>query len=829
MKKLVIIDGKSVFYRGYYAMGNLSKSDGTPTGGIYGFAVIALEIVKEIQPTKVVVAWDKAKTSVRKRKEIFSDYKAGRVKPPEDFFVQIPLLKKLVAALGWGFLECDDYEADDIIGTLARQADEELDSDGNCDWDTVIVSSDLDMLQIVDDNTRMYRLLKGFSKLEEMDVPAVEEKYGIKKNQFLDLKALKGDTSDNIPGVPGVGEKTAVKLLNEYGTLDGIYEHIDKITGATQKKLVAGKDSAYMSYKLGKIYTDAPVSLEDVPDLVINPSRIERAFLSLEFNSLKSKFKAEMAKLEVSKLTDFKIDRNDDNKNDFDESDFVAQSSVTEEDAPKVKIDVDFSDYYIADDVKKKMHSNTVIADEILAGRKFWDIIQARFLLNPLVRVDTESQGQIGLDFGDTEEEKEGKISEAKEQLDELSRYPKLCDIYLNYDLPLVPVLYKMERKGVLISKDYFSKMLAEYQAQVDKLEQEVYQLSGAEFNVNSPVQLAQVLFEKLLLPTKGIKKTARGYSTGAKELEKLKDLHPIVPKIMEYREAAKLLSTYIAPLPELADSNGRIHTTFTQNVTATGRLSSVSPNLQNIPVRSEEGRRIRTGFVASPGKKLVSADYSQFELRLAAVLSGDQALISDFNSGIDVHTKTASDVFNIPMDEVTKTQRRIAKTINFGVMYGMSVKGLADATGMFMSEAKQFIDDYFMVRKPIREYLDNVLKQAREAGYVETYYGRRRPTPDVKSANFMVRQAAERAAQNMPIQGTEADLMKRAMIRVDSKLPDGADLILQVHDSMIVECDEEKAEEISKILRETMETVAPELPIKLAVEVTSGDNWGEL
>lgn len=829
MKKLVIIDGKSVFYRGYYAMGNLSKSDGTPTGGIYGFAVIALEIVKEIQPTKVVVAWDKAKTSIRKRKEIYPDYKAGRVKPPEDFFVQIPLLKKLIAALGWGFLECDDYEADDIIGTLARQADEELDADGNCDWDTVIVSSDLDMLQIVDDNTRLYRLLKGFSKLEEIDVLAVEEKYGIKKNQFLDLKALKGDASDNIPGVPGVGEKTAVKLLNEYGTLENIYDHIDEISGAVQKKLVAGKKSAFMSQELGKIMTDAPVLLDDIPDLLIDPGRIERAFSSLEFNSLKSKFKAEMTKLSVSKLTDFKIANKDSNKNDFDEADFAARKFAEEDKQPTQKIEIDFSKYIVADDVKKKMHTNEGVAEEILSGAKFWDITQAKFLLNPLMRVETEAGGQTGFDFAETEEEKQKKIEEAKEQLGELSRVPKLGEIYLHYDLPLIPVLYKMEKKGVKISRDYFAELLSEYQEYVNGLEQEVYQLSGEEFNVNSPLQLSQILFEKLMLPTKGIKKMARGYSTGAKELDKLKDLHPIIPKIMEYREASKLLSTYITPLPELADGDARIHTTFTQNVTATGRLSSINPNLQNIPVRSEEGRRIRTGFIAGTGKKLVSADYSQFELRLAAVLSGDKALISDFNSGIDIHTKTAADVFNVPMDEVTKAQRRAAKTINFGVMYGMSARGLADAAGMEVGEAKKFIEDYFAVRKPIREYLDKVLKQARELGYVETYYGRRRPTPDVKSSNFIIRQAAERAAQNMPIQGTEADLMKRAMITVDKKLPEGADLILQVHDSMIVECDEALVPEVSKILKETMENIAPELPIKLAVEVTAGDNWGEL
>lgn len=828
MKKLVIIDGKSVFYRGYYAMGNLSKSDGTPTGGVYGFAVIALEIVKEIQPTKVVVAWDKAKTSIRKRKEIYPDYKAGRTKPPEDFFAQIPLLKKLIAALGWGFLECDDYEADDIIGTLARQADEEIDEDGNCDWDTVIVSSDLDMLQIVDENTRMYRLLKGFSKLEEMDVPAVEGKYGILKNQFLDLKALKGDTSDNIPGVPGIGEKTAVKLLNEYKTLDGIYEHIDEIPGAVQKKLMAGKESAYMSYKLGKIYTDAPVSLNDIPDLVIDPARIERAFSSLEFNALKVKFKAEMTKLIGNKLTDFKFAETESNIDDFAEVDSQERGTNTTE-ANIKQIEIDFSKYVVADDVKEKMHKNGELAKRILQGEKYWDLSQAEFLLNPLKRREANEDNQGTFDFGETEEERQEKIAKAKEQTVAFSALPRLYNIYTDFDLPMIPVLFKMEKKGVKISPEYFAVMLKEYQEHVDELEKKVYQLSGEEFNINSPIQLSQILFEKLQLPTKGIKRTARGYSTGAKELEKLKDLHPIIPKLMEYREAAKLLSTYIAPLSELADADSRIHTTFTQNVTATGRLSSVNPNLQNIPVRSEEGRRIRTGFVAGEGRKFVSADYSQFELRLAAVLSGDRALISDFNSGIDIHTKTAADVFNVPMDEVTKAQRRAAKTINFGVMYGMSAKGLADATGMVYGEAKKFIEDYFAVRKPIREYLDRILEQAREEGYVETFYGRRRPTPDVKSSNFIVRQAAERAAQNMPIQGTEADLMKRAMIRVDEKLPEGADLILQIHDSMIVECDAEQVEEVSEILKETMDGIAPELPIKLAVEVTSGDNWGEL
>ena len=360
-------------------------------------------------------------------------------------------------------------------------------------------------------------------------------------------------------------------------------------------------------------------------------------------------------------------------------------------------------------------------------------------------------------------------------------------------------------------------------------MEREIQLMAGVDFNVNSPIQLSEVLFDKLGLSTKGIKKTTKGYSTGAKELEKLQDQHAIIPKIMEYREASKLLSTYIVPMPELADAEGRVHTTFTQTVTATGRLSSVNPNLQNIPVRTEEGKRIREGFVAPEGKVLVSADYSQFELRLAAALSGDEDLIRDFNSGIDIHTKTASEAFNVPFDQVTKQQRRAAKVINFGVLYGMSAKGLADAADMSVAEAKKFIDQYFELRAPIKRKLDEILKQARELGYIETFFGRRRFTPDVKAANFLVRAAAERAAQNMPIQGTEADLMKRAMIRVDAKLPVGADLVMQVHDSLIVECDEGLKDEVAQILQETMEGVAPELDIKLAVEVTVGKNWGEL
>lgn len=833
MKRLVLIDGKSVFYRGYYAMGALSLADGTPTGGVYGFAAIAMEIVRKLSPTKVVVAWD-SKSSTSKRRAIYAEYKAGRVKPGEDFYAQIPLLEELVGDLGWCFVEIPDYEADDIIGTLSKQADEasggsEQLLSGHAQgrsakptvpeatvsepWETYIISSDLDMLQIVDENTHMWRILKGFTEIQQMDVKEIEEKYGILKSQFLDLKALKGDASDNIPGVPGVGEKTAAKLLNEYGDLDGIYEHIEEIGGSVRKKLEAGRESAYMSRDLARIMFDAPVELDELPDFELNPDRVISGLKKLEFNSL------------IRKI------QRDEFKNDTGSSDLRGFRSAAarelarsprgdgrERRDPKTDDPVSSNlhlDIIIDWDVKALMHQDEKVAEAIIKDKKsFWDLAQAGFLLNPLVREEPRLV---------VPEE------EYQKQRTEFEKYPKLYKVYTELDLPLIPVLYKMERKGMLIDIKFFEELEKEYGKEVKRLEGEVYELAGTEFNVNSPIQLSEVLFDKLGLPVKGIKKTTRGYSTGVKELEKLRDLHPVISKIMEYREAAKLLTTYITPMPGMADAEGRIHTTFTQNVTATGRLSSKDPNLQNIPVRTEEGKRIRTGFVAGDGKMLVSADYSQFELRLAAVLAGDEALLTDFNNDVDIHTKTAAEAFGVPTAQVTKDQRRAAKVINFGILYGMSVKGLSEAAHMSVPEAKQFIDKYFELRAPIKRYLEEILRRAREEGYVETYYGRRRPTPDVKSPNFVVRQAAERAAANMPIQGTEADLMKRAMIAVDKMLPEGAELVMQVHDSLIVECDAGMVEEVSKILKREMESVAPELAVKLAVEVTSGKNWGEL
>lgn len=820
---LVIIDGKSVFYRGYYAMGRLSLPDGTPTGGVYGFAAMLIEIIEKLKPEYIAVAWDKPKTNIRSRRAIYPDYKANRKPAPADFYIQIPYLLELLRAFHIPLYEFDDYEADDIIGTLARRA-------AASNITIQIISGDLDMLQIVDENIEMYQMRRGFTDVAKFDIAAVEAKYDLRKDQFLDLKSIKGDSSDNIPGVPGIGEKGAVKLLQEYGSLDGVYANISKITGATKTKLEQGKELAYISRDLASIKFDAPLDFDPKATCLadFDPQDVVDKLKALQFNSLIVKFRKIFPNTTTaSRVANISSDQaraikeasvHDDEK----QATKKLTTTVVPTDILPPPADIEIKipeELYLSHQVKSDMHDNTELAKEILNGRPYWDLGQINFLFDPLARRNNQ------LELVDASDPKSEYISQQRQ----LAVVPELKNVAENFDLPLIPVLYKMEHTGIAIDPGRFEALSSEFSAELRKIEQEIYELVGHEFNINSPIQLSQILFDELGLPTKGIKKTSRGYSTGQKELDKLRGSHPIIEKIERSREVCKLLSTYIHPLPLLADKNHRIHTTYTQDVTATGRLSSINPNLQNIPVRSEDGKRIRECFIAEPGKSFVSADYAQFELRLAAALSGDQQLIDDFNSGLDIHTKTASDAFNIPMELVTKNQRRAAKVINFGVLYGMSAKGLADAADMSFKEAKAFIENYFELRAPIREYLDKTLEQGRTRGYVETYYGRRRPTPDLAASNFLVRSAAERAAANMPIQGTEADLMKRAMIEVDKALPDGAKLILQIHDSLIIECDDNQVDKISTILREKMEQVEPKLQVKLAVDVTAGKNWGEL
>ena len=857
MKKLVIIDGKSVFYRGYYAMGNLSLEDGTPTGGVYGFASLAFEVIRKLKPDYVVVAWDKKGTSTAKRSTIYPEYKAGRKKAPDDFYEQIPLLKEFLKTLGWPLFETDGYEADDILGTLAVQANK-LGVEAN------LITSDLDMLQLIDENTKVFAMKRGFSDIEEFDLEYFENKYGLKQSQFLDLKALQGDSSDNIPGVPGIGPKTATQLLQEFFTLEGIYENLEKIKPAWQKKLEAGKDSAFMSKKIAEIFLDAPVELnfEDADIHNFNYEEVLKMLRKLEFNSLVRKISKEMK----TSSEDFET-KNENQIGLFEEVLKPSEINILPEisaekffekpqdlvffdfDSQKLKILVSnfeniaefnfmefskFSDFFkntktVFFNAKETFHKIFNAGSDFEDWGEIYDIEQLEFLLNALIR-DKSLSGIYGEKID--EDDSKVRISAMRiifeRQQKKLEDLPRIREIAEKLDFPMSLVLFKMEKAGVEICPEIFAKMSVEFAGEISKIEKEIFEIVGREFNVASPLQLSKVLFEDLSLPTKGIKKSKNGFSTGQKELDKLREYSPIIEKIEQFREFSKLKSTYVDALPKLADEKNRIHSNFAQDVTTTGRLSSSNPNLQNIPIRSELGRRIREGFVAKKGNLLVSADYSQFELRLAAVLANDKPLIETFEKDLDIHAKTASEVFGVQIDEVSKEQRRVAKIINFSVLYGVGAHNLSGTIGVGFYEAKKYIEEYFNAHKPIRELMDNTLKKAQDEGFVETFFGRRRPMPDIKSSNFMIREMAKRAAQNMPIQGTEADLMKRAMLAVDEKIVKAGlgEQILQIHDSILVEVPAENAENVAEILKREMESVAPELNVKLKVEVSIGKDW---
>ena len=880
-KRLVVIDGKSVFYRGYYGMPGLSTKDGTPTGGVYGFAVMALEVIKRLKPDYVCVAWDKPKTNIRKRLEIYPEYKAGRKAAPPDFYIQIPILHELLKAFNWPLYEVDDYEADDIMATLAKKAT-------IAGIETVLVSSDLDMLQCVSDTTSYYVLKKGLSAIEHFRPEEFEQKYGLKVSQFVDLKSLKGDGSDNIPGVPGIGEKGAIDLLKAYGTLDGIYENLWQIKGSIAKKLEAGKDLAYMSKELVILYTDAPVPLDIAHMAMANMDAraVEDVLRKLEFKSLLRQLPDSMRR-EVEAPETPGMANGQKNRVDTQSISAPDLSDAVNADeriviharySDKLKrqlVEIVLSDgakavVVLASDIASK---STMIAS-ILSGKivlgydtkamvkhlwpagieldfvKVFDTHIASFMVNSLVR----DQSLVGLARSYLDLELEAaELDQGKLFLYESAVIDRLygvfaaefdkpgCEkmksLFFDVETPSIPILARMEEAGILLDADYFTGMSAKLGGAISDLEQTIYGYADEEFNISSPGQIATVLFEKLGLPSRGKKGKNGSYSTAADVLESLKTDHPIIDCIMQYREYTKLKSTYVDPLPMQVDKNGRLHTTFNMTVAQTGRLSSADPNLQNIPVRTELGREIRIGFVASPGKMFVSADYSQFELRLAAVLAGDVDMIEAFNSDIDIHVLTASQVFGVALEDVTKDMRYQAKAVNFGILYGQTPHGLANGTGMTFSDAKDFIDRYFAQRGALLRYIADTKQKATTDGYVETLYGRRRLCPDVRSSNYMVREGAFRQAVNMPIQGTEADLMKIAMIELEARLlawrSTSADLrprqILQIHDSILVECLESDAAEVGKAMQEVMENVAPDIGIKLKVDVHTGKNWGDL
>ena len=880
-KRLVIIDGKSVFYRGYYAMPGLSTADGTPTGGVYGFAALSLELIKQLEPDYVCVAWDKRGTNIRRRLAIYSEYKAGRKPAPPDFYAQIPILHELLAAFGWPLYEFDDYEADDIMATLDKQAEQ------HGDIETYLITSDLDALQILDQNTYLYALKKGLTNIDKFDIPAFEKRYGIRIGQFLDLKSLKGDSSDNIPGVPGVGEKTAVKLLQQFETLDGVYDNLWQIKDSLRRKLEAGRKSAYMSRELARLFTDAPVKLDleamNVRDL--DTAKLRELLEKLEFRSLLRKLPQHMR----------------DGASEVATNNILAPAVEISGDkvipmlvmAPELLVIWDGDTVWLSHEKGKVARlplakASAILAEALIVGhdtKEFFkallgvgcqqlpivkhDTAQGSFLLNPL------RKSRALADLAGVESLDDPRLAMAalwavyEQQKSAFAELPDLQQVAQTMDFPLINVLAQMEFRGIKIDASKLEKMNKSLVQEIAAVQQNIYDMVGYEFNVASPAQLASALFDKLLLPTAGIKKGKTGYSTNQKELDKLRGQHPIIELVERFRELSKLQNTYVAALPEQTDANGYIHTTFNQDTTATGRLSSTNPNLQNIPIRTELGRQIRDAFVPAPGNVFVNADYSQFELRLAAVMAGEKQMIEDFNTDVDIHAKTAAEVYNVPINEVTPTQRRRAKVVNFGVLYGMSQHGLAAAANMSYGEAQHFIDEYYRIRPHIKEFMEQTIRQAHEDGFVQTLFGRRRPTPDVKSNNFAVRSAAERAAANMPIQGTEADLMKLAMLAVEKRLMPAADAdllpsetgkfeknefalperqvssdsksistdkntplgyqILQIHDSIMVECPRQNAEVVSKMLVETMENIYPQLGIKLKVDVKIGNNWGEV
>jgi DNA polymerase I len=869
-KRLVLIDGKSIFYRGYYAMPELATKDGTPTGGVYGFTTLSLEVIKKLQPDYVGIAWDKPKTNIRSRLALYPEYKAGRKPAPDDFYAQIPILHELLEAFGWPLYELDDYEADDIMATLAEQARQE-------DIETVLVTSDLDVLQCVNGHVKVYALKKGLSNIEEFHPESFIAKYGIEPHQFIDLKALKGDSSDNIPGVPGIGEKTAIELLKKYETLDNVYENIELIQNSVKDKLLKGKDSAYLSKKLVTLFTDAPIKL-DLPAMDVkkfDAAKLRANLEKLEFKSLLRQLPevsqevadgsagvAPRGKLHLPALVKPEAFNAGPNQPIYVASfakdgkglqpyslilgtrEQVAVFDLPEDNKKLLALkDSLINSDLIGYDVKHQMHSLKGLGIE--CKKIGHDIQVAAFLLDSLRAPKTLSRlAEYEIDYeledlslvppediANYAAELVGVLhSLHHKQIEQLAQMPKLADLAKNIEWPVIPVLTSMEEQGIGLDTEYLNTMSHELEDQISDIEQTIYGFANHEFNISSPAQLSQVLFEELGLPTVNVKKGKAGvYSTAAAELSRLRDYNPIIDCISRYREYTKLKSTYVDTLPTMVGNDGKIHTSFNLTVAQTGRLSSSDPNLQNIPVRSELGKTIRTAFVAGKGNVFVSADYSQFELRLAAVLAGDGDMIEVFNSEADIHTRTASEIYGIALEDVTKEQRNNAKTINFGVLYGMSPHGLSNATHLTFDEAREFIERYFAARKPLIDYIDSLKQKALSQGYVETLFGRRRPTPDVKSPNFIIRQAAVRQAVNMPIQGTEADLMKMAMIEIDKNLPKDCYQLLQIHDSILVECPEGKSHQVSGILKDVMENIYPSLGVRLAVEVHSGRNWGEL
>lgn len=834
--KLLVIDGNSIINRAFYGIKLLTTKDGQYTNAVYGFINILNKLLDTENPDSVAVAFDlKAPTF---RHKMYTEYKAGRKGMPEELHSQMPIMKQWLNLAGYTYIECEGFEADDILGTLARHCEET----GN---ECVISTGDRDSLQLVSDKTRVLLAATRMGKTEiiNYDKAALFEKYGLSPQEMIELKALMGDSSDNIPGVAGVGEKTATDLITRYHSIDYIYENIDslEIKEGVRKKLIDGKESAYLSRTLGTICKEAPIDC-DLEKLKIKPAKkqeLSRLMTGLEFFKLMEKMGIEPS------VGQTEMDLFSENTPEFS---YLETAPELSGEATLYCKDSEFA-VVSANKVFKcdEETAKKIFADESLQKRVYdyknlykkygdiknvsFDAMLAAYLCNPSASsYDIErllqEYGANAPDFEDELVKNACVFSTACDRLlKELEKTEQL-KLLREIEIPLAEVLGSMELYGFLVDEQGLAALSEELGGRIAVIEKEIYSLVGYEFNLNSPKQLGVALFEKLGLPAK--KKTKSGYSTNAEVLEGLRDAHPAVSLLLEYRQLAKLKSTYADGLQECIAKDGRIHSTFNQTEARTGRISSLEPNLQNIPVRTDEGKRLREYFVAPEGRVLCDADYSQIELRVLASIADDKNMISAFKSGVDIHTATASQVFGIPVDMVTPILRSRAKAVNFGIVYGIGAFSLAKDIGVTRSEADSYIKNYLATYKGVADYMENTIKAAKADGFVKTLFGRRRYLPELNNSNGMLRAFGERVARNAPIQGTAADIIKIAMIRVRERLKKEiptAKLILQVHDELIVECERADAERVCSILSEEMQN-SSNMAVELTADASYGENW---
>ena len=840
--KLLILDGNSVINRAYFGVKPLTTREGLYTHAIYGFLNILERMEKEEQPEAVCVAFDLHGPTFRHLQ--YDGYKATRHGMPEELAQQMPVMKQVLKAMNIPIYECQGWEADDVIGTVGKIC-------GNNDWDCVIVTGDRDSLQLIDDHVSVKLVVSrmGQTSATLYDRAKFEEDYGFEPKKLIDLKALMGDSSDNIPGVKGIGEKTAMALLHQFGSLDGVYANLEDptIKPKQREKLAADKDNAYLSYDLATIRPEAPIDFEP-KDAIIQPynrPELYALFQKLEFVRLIDKYGLRGADMEQPKAEKKvkhlpRVDALPENADSHalyiapDGSVGIAWEEglcvLTPMEAAMMGMQLEQYRGGVCHDLKTTLHRLDELG--LSHGEYVFDTALAAYDLNPSQSdypVSKLATNFLGLTVEDGDA---GACAEAvwllRSELDAELKKQGMESLYYDMELPLCSVLYRMEKAGVAIDADQlsqFGSMLAQRIADCEEL---IFSYSETPFNINSTKQLGELLFEKLGLPP--VKKTKTGYSTNADVLEKLKGKHPIIPAIMDYRMLTKLKSTYADGLMKVICDDGRIRTTFQNLVTATGRLSSTEPNLQNIPVRTDLGAEIRKMFIPKPGHVLVDADYSQIELRVLAHIAGDETMQNAFREGMDIHTVTASQVFAVPQEQVTSLMRRHAKAVNFGIVYGISEFSLAEDIGVSRYEAKDYIDSYLAHYSGVRQYMKQVVIDARESGFTSTMYGRKRYIPELKASNFNIRSGAERIALNTPVQGTAADLIKLAMIRVDRALaehyPD-ARLLLQVHDELIVECPEQIAHQVAELISREMQQVA-QLRVPLVADAKWGKSWFE-